>query len=193
MTRNVIIILALLVALGAAAFWALSGRDYVFRFSEDVLREHLDARLPYEGRHLFVFDVTLDNPRIDLIEGSERIYGGVDVFLNVDFAGAKLALSGAADISGGMRYDPLERAFYLNDPVIEDLRLSGVPATYANRANSAISMALGEFYQSRPIYVLDADTAAKSAARLLLKDIAVQDEHLVVTLGLNTTAQQTDE
>jgi hypothetical protein len=188
MMRNIIIILAGLLALAAAAFWMLSRNDYVFRFSEEDLRGHLDARLPYEGRHLFVFDVTLDNPRIDLVEGSDRVAGGVDVMLKVDLAGRELALSGAADISSGVRYDAEERAFYMTDPAVEALRIPGVPESYANRANSAISSALGEFYRTQPIYVLEADTAAKSAARLLLKDVAVKDEHLVVTMGLKETA-----
>ena len=186
--RNIIIILVLLGGIAAAAYWALSGRDYVFRFSEDDLREKLDARLPYEGRHLFIFDVTLDDPRIDLVNGTDRVAGGVDVTVKVNVAGRELSLAGAADMSGGVRYDAEARAFFVTDPVVEALRLPGVPESYANRANAAISAALADFYDARPIYVLEADTAAKSAAHLLLKDVSVKDEHLVVTLGLAKSA-----
>ena len=186
--RNIALIVAALILLGAGAFWLLSRNDYVFRFSEDELRQHLDAQLPYEGRHLFVFDVTLDNPRIDLVEGSDRVAGGVDVMLKVKLAGRELELDGAADMSGGVRYDADERAFYMTDPVVEALRIPSVPESYANRANTAISAALSDFYRTRPIYVLEPDTAAKSAARMLLKDVSVKNEHLVVTLGVSKTA-----
>ncbi len=184
------IILVVLGLIGAAAFWALSGRDYVFQFSEDDLRGQLDSRLPYEGRHLYVFDVTLDNPRIDLVEGADRVAGGVDVVVATTFAGRELSFSGAADMSGGVRYDAEQRAFFLKDPVVERMQLGGVPDAYANKANEAISVALREFYRTRPLYVLEPDTAAKSAAHLFLKDVAVKDEQLVVTLGLNKTASE---
>ncbi len=188
--RLVVIILVMLGLVGAAAFWALSSRDYVFQFSEDELRGHLDARLPYEGRHLYVFDVTLDNPRIDLVEGADRVAGGVDVIVATSFAGRDLTFSGAADMSGGVRYDADQRAFFLKDPAVEKMRLGGVPDAYANKANEAISVALREFYRTRPLYVLERDTAAKSAAHLFLKDVAVKDEQLVVTLGLNKPASE---
>lgn len=187
--RTIIIGLAVLGAIGAAVFWMLSRNDYVFRFSENDLRGQLEARLPYEGRHLFIFDVTLDHPRIDLVEGSDRVAGGVDVMVKTSLGGRELSFSGATDMSGGVRYDQDQRAFFLKDPIVENLRLPGIPESYANRANAAISGALSEFYSTRPIYILEADTAAKSAARMLLKDVEVKNEHLVVTLGLNNDKQ----
>ncbi len=191
--RFVVITLAALCFISAAAYWALSSRDYVFRFSESELRNHLDARLPYEGRHLYIFDVALDNPRIDLVDGADRVAGGVDVVVATSFAGRELSFSGAADMSGGVRYDPEQRAFFLKDPIVEKLRLGGVPDAYANKANEAISVALREFYRTRPLYVLEPDTAAKSAAHLFLKDVAVKDEQLVVTLGLKQTPAEIAE
>ena len=191
--RKIFIILICLGILGGAAYWSLSGRDYVLRFSEDELRDHLDARLPYEGSHFYVFDVTLDNARIDLVEGADRIAGGVDVAVRMKLGSRELFVSGAADVSGGVRYDADQRAFFLEDPVVEELHIPGVLERHANRANSAISAALGEFYRTRPIYVLEADTAAKSAARMLLKHVEVKDEHLVVTLRLGDAVEKQAE
>ena len=188
--RILVICLVILGVIGGGAYWALSSRDYVFRFSENDLREHLDAQLPYEGLHLYIFDVALDNPRIDLVDGADRVAGGVDVVVATSFAGRELSFSGAADMSGGVRYDPDERSFFLKDPVVEKLRLGGVPGSYANKANEAISVALREFYRTRPLYVLEPDSAAKSAAHLFLKDVAVKDEQLVVRLGLNKSAAE---
>ncbi|MEZ5893145.1 MAG: DUF1439 domain-containing protein [Parvularculaceae bacterium] len=153
--RTWIGILLGLAMLAALAVWAFSGRDYVFRFSEDDLRQQLDSRLPYERTYLAIFDVTLDKPRIDLVEGSDRIAGGVDVQLKARLGQAELVFNGAADMSGGLRYDGDARAFFIDDPQIENLRLPGVPDSIANKANDAISSTLREFYRTRPLYVVE--------------------------------------
>ncbi len=168
----------------AAAFFLLRDNDIKFRFSEPQLRDRLDEQLPWSERYYFIFEVTLDNPRIDLIEGSDRIAGGLDATLNIYINNNPRPLSGAVDLSGGLRYAREEAAFYLTDPVVEQIRIAGVPDAYANKANEAVSKALGAFYRSRPVYVLSESEVSHQTARLLLKDVIVKDEHLVVTMGL---------
>ncbi len=182
-------IILLVIAAGAAAFFFLRDQEFVFRFSEADLRERLDDQLPWSERYYLIFEVTVDNPRIDLIEGSDRVAGGVDATLNITINDNPQPLSGAVDLSGSVRYVREEAAFYLADPQVENVRIAGIPDRYANRANQAISNALGAFYKSRPIYTLEGTEAADRAARLLLKDVTVKDEHLVVTLALD---QSTD-
>lgn len=177
------------LAVGAAAvFWMLSSeKGYVLRFSEADLKARLEQSLPYEKRYLYVFNVTLDHPRFDLVEGSDRIAGGVDVILHVKFGGEK-PLSGSVDLSGGLRYDAAQRAFFLADPVVETISVEGVSARHANKANEAISLTLAEFFRTRPIYVIEPDDAPKAAAYMLLRDVTVSDGHVVVTLGLKRGA-----
>ena len=183
--RSLIVISAVLLAAAAGAFYLLRDREYVFRFSEPELREKLDAQLPWSERYLFIFEVTFDNPRVDLIEGSDRVAGGVDAILNIVINNNPRPLSGAIDLSGGVRYARQEGAFYLTDPTIEKIAIQGIPDAYANKANEALSTALSAFYRSRPIYKLEGTKASHQTARLLLKDVIVEDEHLVVTLGLD--------
>lgn len=184
MARYVIAGLILLLAVVASAYFLLREREFVFRFSEPQLREKLDDRLPWSERYFFIFEVKLDNPRIDLIEGSDRVAGGVDATLNIVVNDNLRPLSGAVDLSGTVDYVREEGAFYLADPVVENVKIAGIPPRYANRANDAISSALGAFYKSRPIYTLAGTDASKQAARLLLNDVVVENEHLVVTLTL---------
>ena len=186
--RTWLLILAVLIALGAGAYWRLSSEGYVLEFSEDDLKARLQESLPYEKRYLYIFNVTLNNPRFDLVDGSDRIAGGLDVLLNIKLGSKETPVGGAVDLSGALRYDPEARAFFLTNPVVEKLGIEGVPPRYANQANDAISAALGEFYRSRPVYVLEPDTAPKAAAHMLLKDVKIRDERVVVTLGLSRSA-----
>ena len=175
-------IVAISMLVAGAFFW-MSEKDFVFRFSEADLRERVDDRLPWSERYLFIFEVTVDNPRIDLVDGSDRVAGGVDLLLNIDFGNGDVPLAGAVDVIGGVEYQSKNGEFFLVDPEIENIRIQGVPDRFSNQANAAISLALSEFYRVRPIYSLDDTDASHLAARLVLKDVIVEDEHLVVTLG----------
>lgn len=189
MMRNIVVGLIAIILLGVGVFFLISQNDYVFRFSEADLRERVDQRLPWTKRYLFIFDVTVDNPRIDLVEGSDRVAGGVDILLNITLGGSELPLGGAVDVSGNVLYQSEDGEFFLTDPEIENVRVEGVPERFSNQANEAISMALREFYRTRPIYSLQGTDASHVAARLVLKDVVVEDEHLVVTLGLRDNSR----
>lgn len=172
------------VFMAGSLIFVASKKDYVFRFSESQLQEKLNARIPWSQSYLFIFDVTLDNPRVDLIDGSDRVAGGIDVLLNIKIGDSAAPLRGAVDLSGDVEYRSEEGAFYLTDPVIEALRIAGVPERYSDRTHHVISLALAEYFKTRPIYSLEGTDASKVAARLLLKDVMVKDEHLIVTLGV---------
>ena len=184
MRRAIILSLVAIIVVVGGAFYFFHGREFVYRFTEAQLQEELSARLPIQKTYLFVVQVTLDHPRVTLVEGSDRVNAGLDVMLNVRIAGSALPLSGSVDASGGIRYEAAEGKFYLTDPVIENLQLQGVPEEHASLASSALTLALGEYYATHPIYTLNTLNAKQAAARLVLKSVIVENRQLVVTLGI---------
>jgi hypothetical protein len=182
--RAIVIAVAAIALLAGGTYYVLYGREFVYRFTDSQLQEALSARLPIQRTYLFLIQVTLDHPRVTLIEGSDRVNAGLDVALNVRLDDSSLPLSGSVDASGTIRYERSEGKFYLTNPSIERLRLQGVPEKYASRASSALSLALGEYYASHPIYTLNAFDAKQAAAKLTLKSVVVEHKQLVVTLGI---------
>ena len=162
----------------------LQGKEFVLRISEDELQTKMDESLPLTKTYLFVVDVTLSNPRVDLIEGSDRINTGLDVTLNIKIEGQDQELGGAVDISGGVRYEPTTGEFFVIDPVVENLAIEGLPEEFTNQANDAVGSVLKAYYESYPIYTLRRTDMKKAAARLLLKSVVVENEKLVITLEL---------
>ena len=184
-----LLVLVLVLAAGAAAY-LLKDKTYTLKFTEPQLRERIDNQLPFTETYLFIFTVTLDNPRVDLVEGSDRVAGGLDVVLNITMGGEERPLGGAVDVSGGVRYEAAQGEFFLTDPRIENVRIQRLPKSITNRANSALSLALGEFYRERPIYRLSETDVRQSAAKMVLQDVVVKDETLHVTLGLGDKAAE---
>ena len=109
---------------------------------------------------------------------------GLDVLLNIHVNGQPMPLGGTVDVSGGVRYDPNQGAFFLAEPRIDALRIQGIPDRYTAKVSAVIADALGDFYRERPVYTLSRADAKQAAARLVLKDVRVSRKTLIVTLGL---------
>ena len=183
--RKLLLAVVFIVAIGViGTYLYFQGKEYTFRFTEAELQEKMAERLPLRKTYLFIIEVVLDDPRLEMIEGSDRVNAGLDVTLNIKINDEPLPLGGELDVSGGVRYEASDGRFFLTDPVIENLSVQGVPAKYTDRVNSVLTKAIGEYYSDRPIYTLKGSDVKTATAKLLLKNVVVEDRVLIVTLGL---------
>ena len=184
MKRGLAALALVLVVAAASAYYYFSGQEYVFRFTEAQLQQRLEESLPITRSYLLIFQVTLDNPRVLLTDGSNRVRAGLDIVLNATIGGESRPLGGTIDVEGGIKYVPAQGQFFLTDPAIERLELQGVPPKYADSARAAMTKAIAEYYSTHPIYSLKATDVNQAAARLMLKDVIVERQTLVLTLGV---------
>jgi uncharacterized protein DUF1439 len=183
--RAVILATILIAAVvGSAYYYFFFNRQYVYRFTEAQLQQALSERLPFTKTYLLIFQITLDHPRVVLVNGSDRVHAGMDIALNVHVADEPSPMGGAIDASGGIRYEPKTGQLFLTQPKIERLELQGVPEQYTSRATVALSRALDTYYADHAIYTLNTSHAKELAARLFLKSVTIEERQLVVTLGI---------
>jgi len=176
-------VLLLVVVIGGALYYYAS-KEYVLRFREDEIQAKLDSKLPITKTYFLVFQVTLDNPRVNLTNGSARVEAGLDITLDIRIGSEPKPLGGAVDVSGEIRYARETGDFFLTDPVIEHLALQGVPDRYHQKVKSALAKALVEYFADHPIYTLSAADAKQVVSWLVLKKVVVENQELVVTLGM---------
>lgn len=184
MRRILIGAIAALAVLAGGTYYYFAGRVYVYEFSQAQIKQKLSQKLPMTRRYLFIFEITLDNPRVQLIEGSDRVAAGLDVVLNLHVDDHPVPLGGMVDVSGSVAYDPELGAFFLADPQIDRLKVQGVPEKYMDKVSSVVAKALGDYYRERPVYTLSQLDMKQAAARMVLREVKVQNKMLVVTLGL---------
>ena len=185
MKKPVIIILLLFIfAVVGGAFYYFSGKEYVYRFTESQIQEKLSTKLPFTRTFLFIFQVTLDHPRVSLANNSQRMSAGLDVVLDIRVGNDAKPLGGTLDVSGGIKYVPERGEFFLTDPVIERLVFQGIPDKYLEKVNLVLARALTAYFAERPIYALSVANTKQLAARLVLKRVVVENHELVVTLGI---------
>lgn len=184
MRKILVISLVIIVFALGGLYTYFSGKEYVYRFSEQQLQEKLNSKLPFSRRYLLIFEVTLDKPRISLVDGSDRIAAGLDIILNIHVSNSATPLGGTVDVSGKLAYDSGKGEFFLTDPVIEKLEVQGIPEKYTKKASIVIAQALGDFYKANPVYRLSGTDMKQAAARLALKDVVIKEQVLIVTLGI---------
>ncbi len=178
-----IVALVVLIAMGAAYFFFV-GKEYQVILTEEQIREKLEARLPITKRYFLIIELTLSNPRVDLENGSNRVLAGLDAVLNIKINNNPIPLGGTVDASAGVTYVPEEGQFFLVDPVVENLGIQGIPAKWQTKVNEAASKALAEYFEVNPIYTLKRANLKQAAARAVLKNVVVENNQLVITLGI---------
>lgn len=177
-----ILIVLFLIAIGTAYY--LKGKEFTLRFTEDQIREKLESELPITKTYLILFMVTLDKPRIKLINGNDRVQAGLDVIFEIRTNNETKPLGGSIDASGGVKYLAEKGEFYLTDPVVENVAVQGIPEKYTEKAILALTKALAEYYSEHPIYSLQPTNLKHLSARLVLKDVYVINSELVVKIGI---------
>ena len=184
MNRKIVTALVALVLIVAGAYLYLSGQEHVVRITESEIRDTLDKTLPLTKSYFLVIQITLTNPRVHLENGSDRVRAGLDVLLNLKLDQGSEPLGASVDVSGGIRYQAQDGAFFLTDPTIEKLEAQGVPDDYAEQVNRALTQFLSSYFEENPVHTLDPTDGKQAVARMVLKDVVVENKELVLTLGL---------
>ncbi len=177
------IVAGLLVASVLVAGFVLRGRRLVIELTEDQIQQRLDAIFPVEKSVLLILDVTLSDPRVGLEDGADRVSFGMTATVMLPGDKPK-SLTGAGTITAGLRYDAVQHAFFLDDPVIDKLEIQGIPIPYVERVNKVVMRLTRDRICNQPIYTLKPHELEQAVARMVLKDLVVQDGKLIITLGL---------
>ena len=184
MKKTIIIYIVALVAVAIAAYFYYAGKEYTITLTESQLQEKLAEKLPLTKTYFFIFQVTLENPRVFLTNGRKRVDVGLDVNLNININKEPKPLGGSIDVSGGVLYVAEKGQFFLTDPVVEKIKVQGIPEHYSDKANIALSKALSNYYAEHPIYTLKSTDIKQAATKLILKDVYIYHKELVIILGI---------
>lgn len=184
MKKIMIISTLILCTIFGAGYWYFSGKDFFLRFTEAQLQEKLNTRLPVTKTYLLIFNVTLENPKVHLINGSNRVQMGLDAVLNLNVAGETKPLGGKLEVSGGVAYAAGSAQFFLIDPLVESLSVQGIPKRHEDKVRLALSKALAAYYVEHPIYQLKSSDAKQATAKLILKNVKIENQQLVLKMGI---------
>ena len=174
--RAVIWAVCLLVALAACK--DSLRREITFTAAE--LQAKVAKRFPLERKGQLA-KVKLRNPNVLLELGSDRIGFRTDVQVKPLLGGK---YQGTMSFDAGVGYNPDKGEFYLVDSQIRELVLDEVPDQYQKLVRDVANQVLGRYLDELAVYRLDPDDFEESVAKLVLKEVAVRDGKLVLSIGL---------
>ncbi len=168
--------------LGAGLWWYFAGAGLRIAISEEQILERLNQKLPLRKTYLYVFEVTYDSPRVELVEASERINAGLDISVKLNFLSDSTPLLGKIDASAGVRYEPAEGAFYLTNANIETLELEGLPREWTAKGRDLVGQGIYTYFEDHPIYRLT-ERESHRAARAVLQNLTIGQDEIILHLG----------
>jgi len=174
-----ILIVVALIVLSAGYFLT---RDYTVEIRQDQLQKVLDNQFPISDTYLKVFTLTLADPKLELRRNTDRVFFSIRAQTNIPVDDEDL--HGDATVSGRIRYAPEEGAFYLAEIRVERLHLSHKEESYGATMRLALSVILNQLFKDNPVYMLDLSDRAQSLAKRAIKEIAVSDGKVRITVGL---------
>lgn len=184
MRRVLIGSLVALSLLIAGGFFYLHGKRTEIRLTEVQLQEQMASRFPVERTVLFLIQWRLLNPSLEFLPERQRIATGLEVQVNLRIDGQRDPLGGRIELESALRYDDSQGAFYLVDPTITRFNISGIPEEHVMRVQDSMRSALAEIFQKKPVYTLRATDMKQGAARLILRNVRIENTEIVVVLGV---------
>jgi hypothetical protein len=144
------------------------------------IEERLRAKFPIV-KEKFLSTVTLDDPRLVLPEGSDRI--GIDTRVRT-----KVPLlpeyTGRVAATGRLSYRREEKAFYLEDPTIDQLEIAGLMPEHVEKVRAPIESVARSVLGQFPVYEFRSRNLKEVTAEHVLRSVAVRNGRVHAELAL---------
>lgn len=169
----------LCVLLLLAPQWAMAF-SYTVELTEAELQEKVMGFMPLTRKTLFA-TVTLTDPKLDLLANTDQ----VSLLTHIDVTALNgITEKGSLSLVGTPYYDAKKHAFFLKDAQIKSLEIDNLEASYLPSIQVIAQQIIATILATQPIYRLEDDNLKHKLAKSVLKSIVIQDEKLLLVLGL---------
>ncbi|NRA39320.1 MAG: DUF1439 domain-containing protein [Planctomycetes bacterium] len=119
-----------------AAYLIFKGSEYTVIIEKEKIQEAINKKMPFEKTFYLVLKLTINETQIQLNEGSERLTISTAIDLAVNVGKKEKHFSGQVTASSELHYEPSHHQFYLQNPIIENIHIKGVPDKYSKIVSS---------------------------------------------------------
>ncbi len=152
-------------------------------FSEAEVQARIDKSTPLEKRYGDLVSVTLNAPPKITLGSPLADKAGLKAQAEISLLGQRpvpVDLAGTA----GVRYDDQQKAFYLEAPNFDHIESPALDRETKPAVQRAVNKLLGNYFRSRPIYVLrENGTTQEATARWLLRSVRIEPGRVVAVLS----------
>ncbi len=175
--RPHLLIIPILTMLLSACLGVSDGK-LTLDLSAAQLQERIAPKFPLEKCPLPFACIKLQNPKVHLLDHSERLQLGLDTGVAI---AQQTATTGTAVVSAKLRFNAANGDIYLDDPRVESFALEGVPPALAALLTEHGGKFLAASLQNTPIYTFK-NAQMDRLARMAITDVKVTGGKLHVVL-----------
>jgi hypothetical protein len=154
--------------------------SYTLELSETDIQEKADAMMPLEKKKFFV-TTTLTNPVIDLVETTNELGLSTDVSVK---APGNIVGNGKVSFTGTLRYDNDSVSFYFDNLKVVSLDVKKVRPDSLPKIKKILEFIAKKFLANKPVFTFRDDNLKHRLAESTLKSISIENETLIIELGL---------
>jgi hypothetical protein len=148
-------------------------------FTEAELQKKLARKFPREETKFEVVQITIDEPRVELVGGNNRVRLFATATIGIPFVASE-RIEGVFSCS--VRYNREDYTLRTSDYKVEELKTDRLPQKYAGIVEKTISIAAKELFDDQIVYTLDGEKNRDVLARTFLREIRVKKGILEVSL-----------
>jgi hypothetical protein len=174
MNQKIILLLILLTFTNIFAF------EYDLKLSQSDLQRIIEKKFPYEKKK-FMSYVKIFNPTIILKDNSKKIFIASNIKINLL---EQFNFDTSSLLSGVLKFDNKTNDFYLGEFKVEELDLRELPKELQELSIQNIEKLVKLKLEKEPIYHLDKKKLGTIASKFEIKEIKVEDKHMIISLEL---------
>lgn len=178
----ILLILATIV-LATGAYFIFQGKTLTIEIEKAEIQRAINRRMPYEKAFAFIFNLRLASTEMFLEAGSDRIGVGTVVQLNINLGKSTQNLGGYIKANAGLKYNPENFSFYLQNPAVESVRIEGIPEKYTQKVSETLREIMQKIFAEIPVYQVQVDELKMKLAKSVLKDLRIENGKVIVVLG----------
>jgi hypothetical protein len=185
--KKLISAVLIFTAISIIAFWCFGGfaeKTIQVRITQSEIDSLLTKKFPLEKKYLKFVRVTYRNPELTLIPGTTQARIGIAAQLRIGIGPLEQKYDTSTTLLSQIIYNHEKKKLILRQPQCEHLSFPAVADQHRDLAIQAINLTTASIWDEIPIYELKSHRRIQAAARMVLKEVHVEDGTLVFTLGL---------
>lgn len=168
----------LTLIIGSLMSLALGAQE--IEFSRTDIQKELEKRLPITHQQ-GVVAITLAQPQLDLLATEQRIKIRVQIIVATAIGGE---MRGIVTANGKLRYKNLNHSFYIDNPMLDELNIEGMPEDVQLQLKIIAQRLLLPALSDQPVYQLKDDNVQEALAKMMLKSITIKNDAIVASLSM---------
>lgn len=152
------------------------------KVSEKQILSQLERSLPIRKQYLYIFDLSIDHPRLDIHAVNDRFTLGFDIKIHLSDARAKV-FHGAVDLLMGVGFDSEKGIVFLTDPQVRDIRVKGLPDSIIQMVTTVLNDVFLTNLDRLSVYRFEQKSRRQRALKSVLKGIRLGESELILELG----------